>query len=459
MSDDEHKVSRARKSAEHSELSTQNSALSYLYGLGNEVTAMKLGLDSVRLLLGRLGDPHERFRSVIVAGTNGKGSIAATLESILRRAGLRTGLYTSPHLVAIEERVRVGGREVTRERFAGLAARVRVAAEALVADGVLPALPTFFEHLTAIAFLEFAEARVDIAVLEVGLGGRLDATNVVQPIVAAIGPVAFDHKEYLGETLAEIAAEKAAVIKPGCAAVIGPQPVEALDVLLRRCLECDVLPAFTGEPRIYRSEGGRFTFGYETETDVYEQVTLGLRGRHQIANALVAIHAAEALRRAGFAISRGAILDGIARTEWPGRLEMIPGPPPILLDGAHNAAGAATLRAFLDEFGRAPVTLVFGAMGDKDVGAMLETLAPAASTIVLTRPDSPRALAPEALAAALPLGSDPVLVESVDDALVHASNVTPREGSICVAGSLYLVGEAKSVLANRPPVPNAEKRP
>jgi dihydrofolate synthase/folylpolyglutamate synthase len=367
-------------------------AVAYLYGLGNEVTAMKLGLESVALLLARLGDPHRRFPSAIVAGTNGKGSVSCMLEAVARTAGLTTGLYTSPHLTSVEERVRVAGRQIPRERFAELAWRVRDAAEALVDDGSLDAPPTFFEQMTAVAFLEFAARRVDLAVLEVGMGGRLDATNLVDPLVAVVTPIALDHQQYLGQTLAEIAGEKAGVIKPGAEAVIAHQPVEALDALVRRCLAVDVLPVFAGEPEIHHSENGRFTFSYETDADRYERVALGLRGRHQVENAIAAIHAAEALGRAGVAVPRAAICEGLATAEWPGRLEMLLGAPPVLLDGAHNAAGAAALRAYLDEFCHAPLTLVFGAMEDKQVAEMADELFPAARAVVLTRPASPRAV-------------------------------------------------------------------
>jgi dihydrofolate synthase/folylpolyglutamate synthase len=436
-------------------------AVAYLYGLGNEVSAMKLGLESVSRLLERLGDPHRRFPSAIVAGTNGKGSVSAMLESVARASGLTTGLYTSPHLVAIEERVRVAGRQIPRERFADLASRVRDAAEALVDEGAQPAPPTFFEQVTAVAFLEFAARRVDLAVLEVGMGGRLDATNVVDPLVAVVTPVALDHQQYLGETLALIAAEKAAVIKPNAAAVIAHQPVEALEPLMARCLAVDVLPVFAGEPEIHHSENGRFTFTYETEEDRYERVALGLRGRHQVENGIVAIHAAEALRRAGLSVPRTAILEGLASAEWPGRLEMLLGAPPVLLDGAHNAAGAAALRAYLDEFCHSPLTLVFGVMEDKQVAEMAEELFPAARTVVLTRPSNPRAADPARLAPTLPdsRGGRPVVTRTVDEALAWAYHVTPRDGLICIAGSLYLVGEAKARRASRDPFAPGGRRP
>lgn len=429
-------------------------ALAYLSSLGNEVTAMKLGLESVATLLERLGDPHRVSPAVIVAGTNGKGSTSCMIESIARRAGLSTGLFTSPHLVTIEERIRIDGVPIARDRFTAIAGTVRHAAESLVDEGALPAPPTFFEQVTAIAFCAFAERRPDLVVLEVGMGGRLDATNIVNPLVAVVTRIAVDHEKYLGPTLAAIAAEKAAVIKPGVAAVIAHQSVEALGPLMERCLACDVLPVFAGEAVVHHNENGRFTFSYETEADRYERVSLGLRGRHQIENATVAVHAAEALRAAGLGIPRSAIVDGLASATWPGRLELVLGAPPVLLDGAHNESGAAALRAYLDEFCHYPITLVFGVMDDKRVVGMADALFPAARTVVLTRPGSHRAADPAELAAILPAaggGGRPVVTSTVEEALAWAFHATPRDGVICVAGSLYLVGDVKARLATRVP--------
>ncbi len=437
-------------------------AVAYLFGLGNEVAAMKLGLDSVALLLDRLGSPHRAVPSVIVAGTNGKGSVSCMVESIVRTAGLTTGLYTSPHLVSVEERVRVAGRQIPRERFAELAWTVRTASEALVDSGALDAPPTFFEQVTAIAFLEFAARRVDVAILEVGMGGRLDATNIVEPLVAVVTSIALDHQQYLGDTLAAIAVEKAAVIKRGAAAVIAHQPLEALEPLIARCLACDVLPVFAGEPEIHHSENGRFTFSYETENARYERLTLGLRGRHQVENAMAAVHAAEALTSAGVSIPKSAVSEGLASAEWPGRLEMILGSPPVLLDGAHNAAGAEMLRAYLDEFCHSPLTLVFGALEDKAIREMAGELFPAARTVVVTRPKTARSADLGPMVSSLPDargGARPVVTRTVDEALAWAFHVTPRDGLICVAGSLYLVGEARERLVSRDPFLPAGRRP
>lgn len=428
-------------------------ALQYLLSLGHETLAIKLGLTNTLRLLAALGDPQKSFPSVQLAGTNGKGSAAALLEAIVRAAGTRAGLYTSPHLVSITERVRVESRELSREEFARLATRVRAAAERLVREGALPAPPTFFEQVTAISFAAFAEARVELAILETGLGGRLDATTTAGAGLVAITPVALDHQEYLGETLAQIASEKAAIIRPGVEAVVAPQAAEARAVILSRCAECGVVPRMADAVAFEVSGAdatGRLRVHFESPEDRYEGVRLALRGRHQIVNSQVAISLAEALRARGFPLTRAAIIEGLATAEHPGRLELRRfGGNDFLFDGAHNAAGARALRDFLDEFVHAPVTLVFGAMRDKDLREIAAALFPAARHLVLTRPANPRAAEPEALARLVP--DDPTssritLAPSAIEAVSAARALTPPDGLICVTGSLYLVGEVKTIL-------------
>src|SRR5215510_1333337 len=297
-------------------------ATEYLYGLGNETLAMKLGLESVRALASALDDPQRKFPAVHIAGTNGKGSTAAMTASVLRAAGLSAGLYTSPHLVSITERIRIGDDEIAPNEFARLATDVRAAGERLVAEGALPASPTFFEQVTMIAYLYFAERKVDLAVLEVGLGGRLDATNICEPVVTAITPVGFDHQKYLGDTLASIAGEKAGIVKPGIPVVIAPQSREAMAAIIARCEELDAPAIQTLTPfDVEAAEGveniGRHRFRYRVSRDEYD-VRLGLRGRHQITNAVVAIHIAEQLQAAGFDIPSAAIIEGLNEAEWPG---------------------------------------------------------------------------------------------------------------------------------------------
>jgi dihydrofolate synthase/folylpolyglutamate synthase len=426
-----------------------NQSVAYLYSLGHEFLAAKYGLEGIRLLLERLGSPEQRYPSVILAGTNGKGSVAAMLESIARTAGLRTGLYTSPHLIRINERIRLGSRDIDEPAFARLANRVREAAEELLADRKLQTVPTFFEQITAIALTWFEEQKVELAILEVGLGGRLDSTNVVEPVLAVITTVDLDHQQILGDTIGQITHEKAAVIKPGSRAVIGRQRYDAAtNVLMRRCLEVNVLPVFANEPaNVSANETGRLSFEYESTKSNYGAVTLGLRGRHQTQNAAAAIEAAETLAEIGFGINRESIIKGLRNAIWPGRLEWVDDRPPILLDGAHNVGGARALRAYLDEFWRREVTLIFGAMSDKDIDGMARALFGAARTIVLTSVADPRGAGSSRLAqAALGTSNNVVFTESVQQALSWARSMTSPEGLICVAGSLYLVGAVKRLL-------------
>lgn len=424
-------------------------SISYLYGLGHEVLAAKFGLENTELLLEKLGHPERSFRSIIVAGTNGKGSVAAMIESIARHAGHRSALYSSPHLVRIQERMRVCGAEISEADFARLASDVRAASEALVSAGKLAALPTFFEQVTAIAMLHFREQAVDLAVLEVGLGGRLDSTNAVERILSVVTSIDFDHQNYLGNTITEIAGEKAAIIKHGARAVIGRQQYDAAaNVLMRRCLEENVLPVFANQPaNVEAVEFGRVAFDYESSQSNYSRIILGLRGRHQADNAAAAIEAAELLTELGITIPREAIIKGLRQVVWPGRLELIEDRPPILLDGAHNPAGARALRAFLDEFWRGPLTLVFGAMGDKDIDAMAAALFSIARTIVLTRVGDGRAANNARLGKpALGSSSNVIFTETVKQALSWARSVTPPDSLICVAGSLHLVGAIKKLI-------------
>lgn len=428
-------------------------ALQYLLSLGHETLAIKLGLTNTERLLEALGSPQSSFPSVQIAGTNGKGSTAVMLESITRAAGIKTGLYTSPHLTNITERIRINNQEISPEDFARLTARVRETAERLVNEGSLETLPTFFEHLTAIAFVAFEEARVQLAILETGLGGRLDATTTAQSQVIAITPIALDHQEYLGETLAEIAAEKAAIIRPGVKAVVATQEREALDVVLERCAACGVTPRMSG-PKVEVTgayDVGRVRATFETTKDRYENVQLGLRGRHQITNASVAISLAEALRGQGFHVPRESIVEGLESAQHAGRLELrrVSGIE-MLFDGAHNAAGARALLDFLDEFVQKPITLVFGAMRDKDLTEIAATLFPVAQHLILTQPSNPRAATLETLARLVPHDFDSsriTLAPSASDALRAAQTQTLSDGIICVTGSLYLIGEVQDILS------------
>lgn len=422
-------------------------SLSYLISLGHETLAIKLGLKNTELLLEAVGNPQHSFASIQIAGTNGKGSTAAMLDSICRRAGIRTGLFTSPHLISITERIKLAGVDISTHEFARLATKVRDAAEHLVQQGTLQALPTFFEHVTAIALLAFKEAGVELAILETGLGGRLDATTVAGARVVAITPVALDHQDYLGATLGEIAAEKAAIIRPGTAAVIAPQEPEAFEVIRRRLAECEVQALMDDYEVLIEgaTADGCFIVTFQTRDERYQSVKIGLRGRHQIENAATAIRIAEALSQQGWKMPKTAIIIGIETAEHAGRLELTEG---YLLDGAHNPSAAQTLLSYLNEFVKVPLTLVFGAMRDKNLEEMAAILFPAADQIVLTQPDNPRSASAEELEEiAAATGAPNVFVtRSVSDALVKANEVTSSAGLICITGSLYLLGEAKAIL-------------
>lgn len=408
-------------------------ALSYLLSLGHETLTIKLGLANTETLLRALGDPHKEFPAVQIAGTNGKGSTAVMVDAICREAGIRTGLFTSPHLISITERISVDGKQVSEADFARFTTQVKEIAEELVKHGTLAALPTFFEQVTAIALLAFREARVELAILETGLGGRLDSTTAAGANIVAITPVAMDHEEYLGHSLAEIAAEKAAIIRPGVTAIIGPQTEEVMDVVVRRCELIGVKPRFV-EPKSY------------------ENISIGLRGRHQITNAATAIALAEALRERGFAVSPEAITKGVENARHPGRLELWSGPPQILFDGAHNPAAARALRDYLDELVDEPITMIFGAMRDKALNEMAAILFPIANVLIFTEIDNPRAASLDMIKLALPESLSMKNVHqasSIAGALQIAKAVTPAHGLIFVTGSLYLVGAVQNLLTDQ----------
>jgi len=394
-------------------------AVSYLLSLGHETLTIKLGLRNTELLLAALDNPERAFRSVQIAGTNGKGSTAVMLDSICRAAGIKCGLYTSPHLVSMTERVKISGTEIAAEEFAACVTKVRdVSAQ-------LEAMPTFFEQLTVAALLAFRNAHIELAILETGLGGRLDSTTAAKAAIVAITPIAMDHEEYLGNTLESIAAEKAAIIRPGVQAVIAKQDPVALGVLLRRCEETGVTPIL------------------DTDMHRYKGVRLGLRGRHQLENAGVAIRLAELLN-----VPEQAIVTGLETATHPARLELIEREPAVLIDGAHNPAGAKSLRDYLDEFAPRPLTLVFGAMRDKQLEQMGEILFPCADSLILTTINNPRSASIERLQeVADRFAHGRVLTsESSVAALRIAESETPPDGLICVAGSLYLAGELRPLI-------------
>ena len=438
-------------------------SVDYLLSLGNEVSAMKLGLENIRKLLAALGDPQNNYLKVQVAGTNGKGSVCAFLDSICREAAIKTGLYTSPHLISITERVKIDGEDVSETDFARLASIVRNAAEELIRKDELEYTPTFFEQVTAIALLAFAEAKVDLAILETGLGGRLDATTAADAEIAAITRIDYDHQQYLGESIEEIAAEKAAIIRNDFQeVVIGSQSEEALKILLDRCKETIVGKEILSpdDPHMWRlcptSDSPELVLN--TTLAIYDDVSLGLAGRHQIENAQTALMIAFVLLyRWGFDITDDHLLDGLENARHPGRLEWLNHEGNrILLDGAHNPGGAKALSDHLSlAYSDSKITLVFGMMEDKNVEAVAELLFPQMENIILTRPNNPRAVDPEELAVIAQeiVGPSKVfVVPDVADAIDSALQITsgypaPQFSFTCVSGSLYLVGEVKNILS------------
>ncbi len=432
----------------------------FLYALGNEIKTAKFGLERIRTVLEALGNPQDRCRFVHVAGTNGKGSTCAMIESGLRAAGQRTGMFISPHLTEPTERISINGRPVTVAAFTDAFNRVHGTVEELLDRGAIDFHTSYFETVTAMAFLIFAAAQTTMVALETGLGGRLDATNVVHPDLCVITPIDFDHEAYLGRSLEAIAGEKAGILKPGVPAVFSRQRPEAEQVLERRAAElgiqvlraaewcvCDLeLNARGSRFTLQAPEAGQTPGSARVPLDpplMPLQLTCPLAGEHQVENAVTA---ALALLQLG--VPQTAIHEGIARTHWPGRLERISEDPEILIDGAHNPAGARALAAFLDRFytGRR-VRMIYGAMRDKAVEEVCGILFPHAQEVIATAPDQPRALHPQAIRD-LAEHPDVRVAPTLEKALQLVRDATQQD-AIVITGSLYLVGEARSLLKAR----------
>lgn len=391
-------------------------SVEYLYALGNEIKSLKFGLENITQALDALGKPQDRFRSVHVAGTNGKGSTCAMIEAAARAAGLRTGLYTSPHLIEPTERIQIDGRPVSRDRFVDAFTRVHEAGMRMETH------PTYFETVTAMAFLLFAESRLDLAVVEVGLGGRLDATNVIRPALSVITPVDFDHEAFLGSSIGQIAGEKAGILKQGVPAVIAPQRTEAEAVIAGRSPDADFIRATEILDVQIDRHGSDFEFRGA-------HIRCPLAGAHQVTNAATATAALQSL---GIATSR------IAQARWPGRLDLVSTKPDVIVDGAHNPAGARALASHMRQFySDREITLIYGAMRDKSVQEITEILFPLARHVIVTAPNFARALRPEALVDA----SDHPSIR-VASTLARAVRSAGNADVVFITGSLYLVGEA-----------------
>jgi dihydrofolate synthase/folylpolyglutamate synthase len=450
-------------------------AVASMFALGHELAqtpSNKFDLAHMRVLLGAMDHPESAFPSVLIAGTNGKGSTAATLASILRASGLKIGLYTSPHLVRINERIRVNGEEIGDDDFARLHGEVDRIAERLVGQGELPWHPSFFEMMTAIAFAHFACERVEMAVLEVGMGGRLDATNVVEPRVSVIADISLDHQKFLGNTVAEIAREKVGIIRPGGVVVTLPQQPEANDVIGNTILELGaqgvsavqyVPPVSPGsgeylvpsrESRVASPEKSSYRYPLQV---LGKQILVEspLVGRHQLRNVALAVAAAEELLKQEVAgITAESIEQGIRETRWPGRFQVVParaGWPEMVLDVAHNPAGAWALRSALSErYDDRPLIFVFGAMRDKAVSEMTEILFPLAERVIATRAENPRSASPEEIQqAGSRTGAEIEPVAEVEAALERARHAASPAAVVVVTGSIYLVGEAMRLLGVR----------
>ncbi len=394
----------------------------FLYSLGNEIKTAKLGLERIRKVLEALGNPQRAYRVVHVAGTNGKGSTCAMIEAGLRASGVRTGLFTSPHLIEPTERIRIGGVAVTPEQFQRVFQVVHETAENLDLD----CHPTYFETVTAMGFWMFRECKVETAVVEVGLGGRLDATNVVEPALAVITPIDFDHEIYLGHTIEAIAGEKAGILKPGVPAVFARQRPEAAVVLERHAAELGARVTHAEEFPVRDLEidarGSRFS-----------GLICPLAGEHQTENAVTAALALQTL---------GVSAQGIAEARWPGRLEHVAPNPDILLDGAHNPAGARALARYVERFypGR-KLWLIYGAMRDKAVDEIAGILFPLAQELIFAAPSDSRALRPEALAEIAGRGQ---IAANIAAALELVRSQAGTDDLVVITGSLFLVGEARA---------------
>jgi len=402
---------------------TYPDTVQFLYALGNEIKSAKLGLERITAVLEALGNPERSYRVVHVAGTNGKGSTCAMIDAGLRAANIRTGLFTSPHLIEPTERIQIDGIPVSRADFERAFNVVHETAESLDLD----CHPTYFETVTAMAFWLFREKGVETAVIEVGLGGRLDSTNVVHPVLTVITPIDFDHEAYLGHTIEAIAGEKAGILKPGIPAVFGRQRPEAAKVLEARAAELRVpvtdFEDFEIRDLIIDARGSRFS-----------GIVCPLAGEHQVDNAVTAALALRAL---------GVSTGGIADACWPGRIEHVSPNPDIILDGAHNPAGARALAKYLERFyGSRRIWMIYAAMRDKAIDEVAGILFPLATELVLTAPDTPRALRPEAMAEFAGRGH---VEPDVEAAIAYARSHAAEEDVIVITGSLFLVGEARGL--------------
>jgi dihydrofolate synthase/folylpolyglutamate synthase len=423
--------------------------IEYLYSLQKH--GVKLALANSNTLMELMDNPHKKFRAVHIAGTNGKGSTSVYIACMLMMAGYRVGLYTSPHLVSFTERIRINGTPIAEALVISLARRVRDAYRRLpAAEGFSEMNPTFFEVTTAMAFTYFAEEGIDIAIIEVGMGGRLDSTNVIRPLVSVITNIDLEHTEYLGGTLEQIAQEKAGIVKPGVPLVTGVAQPEVISVIESTAAsqQARILRMEKDFFAEYASKGSKQIFHYHGIHAHYSDLQLQMLGRYQIDNACLALATVECLREAGFVIDENAIRHGIEQARWGGRMERVMQNPDIFLDGAHNPASAKKLAMLIRDM--MPVyhrlILVIGILGDKDYRGIIDELVPLADHVVVTEPQYSRALSVKVLAAEISrLHARVSMAETVSKALSHARDIALPDDLILVTGSLYVVGDARAL--------------
>ena len=414
-------------------------SLDYLYRL--EKFGMIFGLTKVEGILEAIGNPHREIEAIHVGGTNGKGSTAAMMASILQKEGYRTGLYTSPHLIRFTERIKINGKEMEQEEVAELVGWMK---ERIDEAGVTPPF-TFFDFTTAMAFLYFKQKMVDLAVLEVGLGGRLDSTNVIDPILSVITNIAKDHEEQLGRSLLKIAGEKAGIIKKGRPLITAATQPQVLRLFSKICREKGSACYRVGRDFLY-VQNGEQNFDYQGLHRKLWNISLNLGGPHQIVNATTALGAMEVLDDLGYSVSNDAMIEALKEVEWPGRLEIVCSSPRVVLDGAHNPAGVLALKESMEkEFQYRHLNLILGVMKDKDIKSILHLLAPLAHHLILTRPHTDRAAPPAHLLKALGKdGKKAEIVEGLENAIEQGLSLTRDDDLLCVTGSLYTVGEARA---------------
>ncbi|OPJ56391.1 bifunctional folylpolyglutamate synthase/dihydrofolate synthase [Alkalithermobacter paradoxus] len=426
-------------------------ALDYIYGASR--FGIKLGLNNISKLLELLGNPHEELKIIHVAGTNGKGSTSSFITSILKNAGYNVGLFTSPHLEVFTERIRINGHNIDEEDLARITAIIKEKAEYMVQNGYNH--PTQFEIITAIAFYYYKEKNVDFVVLEVGMGGRYDSTNVVKdPLLCVITPVSLDHKDELGDTIEKIAYHKAGIIKKGSDVVVYPQEAVTHEIIYKEADEknaCVYIADIDNREVIESSiEGQKFNFKLDNE--IYENVEISLLGDHQINNAIVATTAINVLRKKhNINISKENIYKGLKETKWAGRIEILTKNPTLIIDGAHNEDGANSLARAMDKyFKNKDVTFVLGMLKDKDADGVIEILMPRTKKIITTKPNSDRSLTAQELKEKInKIGRDSIAIDDISKAIEYAVDTSKEDEVVIFAGSLYMIGEVRSIIRNK----------